>query len=508
MESATDLVEYNYEELTSITRGFSEENFIGNTLYGKVFRGKIQQDSETQEVVVKIWVNYDFTWPARIKVALEFACLLECLHELLHHSIGAAHLMIDQAFSPRLFDFPMLVGGGFGEIRSREYDLGSHGYSDPLIGLTGAWSYKSDVFSYGVVLLGLIAKRVFDLKKAKDLGELNAVYIWAWMEYGEPNKKPQCRYFKGTDTDTGKPRSKLWGMFKKQKESQSNKSLVDRSLESDEYFDVGDGVEITKLAIRCVDYYPEERPMMKEIVRCLRELNVVKKSSRIVVPKMSVCSSGGDGIAKGDLSRGKYGLRLTYQHGNLDSFHGGNLDFFHGGNPGGGNPGGGSPHYPVDLLALYRYTAFTGHEIDQFTDNLATRVGEGGFADVYVGRIGDQAIVVKVPKDGLTRKAEWQPHLNNLQQTNKPTRYACKTESIESVGEGKTREGKPDLIGEGKEEEHRATADRAEERETRGGSRAAVDHGKALMLDREGQIEGGSRAIKGEENRHAYPATS
>ncbi|KAI8539567.1 hypothetical protein RHMOL_Rhmol09G0192700 [Rhododendron molle] len=372
MESATDLVEYNYEVLASITGGFSEENFIGNTLYGKVFRGKIQQDSETQEVVVKIWVDSvstrrstapelqksrfqneikllansdlkghpnlvkligfccetewlgvvyelkpldtleklilhdDFTWVARIKVALEFACLLECLHDrqLLHRSIGAAHIMIDQGFSPRLFDFAMLVGGGFGEIPSREYGIGCHGYVDPVIGLTGAWSDKSDVFSYGVILLGLIAKRVFDLKKAKDLGELNYVHIWAWMEYGEPSKKPRSKYFFGTEkprseiffgTDTGKPQSK-WGMFKKQKESQPNKSLVDKSLESDEYFDAGDGVKITKLAMRCVDYNPEKRPMMKEVVRCLRELNVVKKSSRVVVPKMSVGSSGGDGI--------------------------------------------------------------------------------------------------------------------------------------------------------------------------------------------------------------------
>ncbi|KAI8539576.1 hypothetical protein RHMOL_Rhmol09G0193200 [Rhododendron molle] len=168
MESTTDLVEYNYEALASITGGFSEENLIGNTLYGTVFRGKIQQGLETQEVVVKLWVDRmrlattperqksrfdneiklltnsdlkghpnlvkligicretesrgvvyelkpldtlekliihvvflfidDFTWLARIKVALEFACILECLHDqqLLHRSISAAHLMIDQ----------------------------------------------------------------------------------------------------------------------------------------------------------------------------------------------------------------------------------------------------------------------------------------------------------------------------------------------------------------------------------------------------------------------------
>lgn len=114
------------------------------------------------------------------------------------------------------------------------------------------------------------------------LGTFDYVFYWAWREYNEsPSKKPQ---------------SKLWGMYKKHKVSPLIKSLVDKSLESDEYFDAGDGVEITKLAMRCVDYNPEKRPMMKEVVRCLRELNVVKKSSRVVVPKMSVGSSGGDGI--------------------------------------------------------------------------------------------------------------------------------------------------------------------------------------------------------------------
>lgn len=346
MGSTTDLVEYNYEALASITGGFSDDNFIGDTLFGKVFRGKIQQDGlETQDVVVKIWsmrthdltlsqrqvyrldneiklltnsdmkghpnlvkiigfcretqhrgavyelkpldtvekliLHDDFKWLARIKVALEFACLLECFHDqqLLHRCIAAPHIMVDQAFSPRLFDFTILVGGGFGEIRSREI-FGTPGYEDPFINMTGAWCDKTDVFSYGVVLLGLIAKRVFDLKNAKDLGPLNFVYAWARSEYKEkPSKKPL---------------SMLRGMFKKKhKESQSNKSLVDISFESDQYFDAGDGVEITKLAMRCVEEKPVQRPKMKEVVCCLRGLNVVKKFGHLL-PKMSVGSSVGD----------------------------------------------------------------------------------------------------------------------------------------------------------------------------------------------------------------------
>lgn len=124
---------------------------------------------------------------------------------------------------------------------------------------------------------------MFDLKNpTMYLGSFDYVFCWAWREYSEsPSKKPE---------------SKLWGMYKKHKVSPLIKSLVDKSLESDEYFDAGDGVEITELAMRCVEENPERRPTMKEVVRFLRELNGVKKLSRIVLPKMSVGSSGGDGI--------------------------------------------------------------------------------------------------------------------------------------------------------------------------------------------------------------------
>ncbi|KAL7211148.1 hypothetical protein ACSBR2_014100 [Camellia fascicularis] len=55
MESASGLDVYTYEELESITNGFSTENFIRDTQFGKVFRGKIQNGLGTQEVTVKIW---------------------------------------------------------------------------------------------------------------------------------------------------------------------------------------------------------------------------------------------------------------------------------------------------------------------------------------------------------------------------------------------------------------------------------------------------------------------
>ena len=44
--------------LEALTDNFKEENFIGSTTYGKVYRGKLKQDSigaETRDVTAKIW---------------------------------------------------------------------------------------------------------------------------------------------------------------------------------------------------------------------------------------------------------------------------------------------------------------------------------------------------------------------------------------------------------------------------------------------------------------------
>ncbi|KAL7256507.1 hypothetical protein ACSBR1_010439 [Camellia fascicularis] len=174
MESASGLDVYTYEELESITKGFSTKNFIRDTQFGKVFRGKIQHGLGTQEVTIKIWedcVNWlpnfvkligyccengqlgvvyqlqpldtvenlliqdDFKWIAQIKVALGFAHTLEVLHgrELLLRNVDGNHIMVDKAFNPILSNFNMLVGGVFGGIPPKEYFWGRCAHVDPYI---------------------------------------------------------------------------------------------------------------------------------------------------------------------------------------------------------------------------------------------------------------------------------------------------------------------------------------------------------------------------------------
>lgn len=95
-----------------------------------------------------------------------------------------------------------------------------------------------DVFSYGVILVELIAKIAIDKEKLRSIRDLPDE--WARSVY-----KPGC-------------------------------SLVEKSLEKDAGYHATDGPIITKLAMHCVEYHPKDRPTMKEVVEQLQSLQVVQ----------------------------------------------------------------------------------------------------------------------------------------------------------------------------------------------------------------------------------------
>lgn len=121
---------------------------------------------------------------------------------------------------------------------------GYYGYIDPYFIAKGECSTKTDVFAYGVVLLGLITKRVFNAGKEKESDFVNK---WAEQEY-DRNLKQGIR----------------------------TPSLVDTSLKTHQHFDSGDGRWIAQLAMRCVKYYPDQRHEMDDVVRMLQRLKVVR----------------------------------------------------------------------------------------------------------------------------------------------------------------------------------------------------------------------------------------
>ncbi|XP_058212038.1 serine/threonine-protein kinase RIPK-like isoform X3 [Rhododendron vialii] len=309
-EHFTKPFEFTSEQICTFTDMFDKRNLIGPTQFGEVYRGKIcegMSGSKAKNVIVKRWdeksdplvgkdeylmvkeevmfltdasvvdhpnlvnvIGYccdeqvrgvvydldpvdtlhnmmlkdDFTWLRRIKVALGFLRLLEFLHghdkPYLVFNIDACHIMLDQEFNPILFDFGLMSGGIIGELSyPKKFIYMSLGYVDPFFVDTGMrHDLSCDVFSYGVILIELIAKIAIDLEKSVKLMDL-------------PDERAKLVYKPGF-------------------------SLVQESLEKDPGYDATDGPMISNLAMRCVEYFPENRPTMKEVVEQLEGLRVVK----------------------------------------------------------------------------------------------------------------------------------------------------------------------------------------------------------------------------------------
>ncbi|XP_065848767.1 uncharacterized protein [Euphorbia lathyris] len=203
-----------------------------------------------------------FTWALRIKVAFGIASLLRYMHSphpncpsdvpYLIRNIDAAHILVDQDYEALLFDFSMISGGILTDKREllNQYIQGSCGYSDPNCTRTGKWSDSCDIFSYGVVLLSLISKRVY--KDDGDSTDAPFVYAWAKNEHKQQNSVASGKF-------------KSW--------------LVHDSLKSDPDFNFDDAVTITNLAMRCVKDNPQQRPTMKQVVRQMLNLHIVKQNA-------------------------------------------------------------------------------------------------------------------------------------------------------------------------------------------------------------------------------------
>ncbi|KAK7269599.1 hypothetical protein RIF29_22332 [Crotalaria pallida] len=198
-------------------------------------------------------INCPLNWDTRMKIALDAARGLAYLHEdsqpcVIHRDFKASNILLENNFNAKVADFGLAKQAPEGRANYLSTRvMGTFGYVAPEYAMTGHLLVKSDVYSYGVVLLELLTGR-----KPVDMSQPNGqenLVTWA-----RPILRDKDRLEELAD-----PR--LGGRYPKE-----------------------DFVRVCTIAAACVAPEASQRPTMGEVVQSLKMVQRVTEYHDSIVP--------------------------------------------------------------------------------------------------------------------------------------------------------------------------------------------------------------------------------
>ena len=181
-------------------------------------------------------------WADRIRIALEVTRALSYLHlgcsmPIYHRDIKSSNILLDDSLTAKVSDFGASRYIPIDQTGVTTIVQGTLGYLDPMYHYTGRLTDKSDVFSFGVLLIELLTRK-------------------------KPSK------YRSNDGDY------LVSHFEKMLTTRNLASIVDPQVMEEEN---GDLQEVATLAVMCTKLRGEDRPTMREVELRLENLLLKKK---------------------------------------------------------------------------------------------------------------------------------------------------------------------------------------------------------------------------------------
>lgn len=296
--SRQEFLQFDFDTIVEATNNFSDDNKLGEGGFGEVYKGmffngqeiavkrlsrssgqgieefknevvlvaKLQHrnlvrilgfclDGEEKMLIYEFMPNksldyflfdrakaQEISWPRRYKIIEGIARGMLYLHEdsrlrIIHRDLKASNILLDENLNPKISDFGMARIFGVDQTRGiTNRVVGTLGYMSPEYAMHGEFSIKTDVYSFGVLVLEIITgKKVTSFRES---GYAEDLLNYAWKKWND-----------GTPLE-----------------------LLDMTLR-DSY----SSVEVTRcihVGLCCVQEDPDQRPSMQTVVLLLSSHSV------------------------------------------------------------------------------------------------------------------------------------------------------------------------------------------------------------------------------------------